>query len=405
MVKKLTLRILKFYFKLSLLQIIVQTNIYKMKKLLFAIAALLIVGTLHAQEMRVTVTNPTADERSFESIEINAQTIKKRLNLHSGEHVIVTTPSGEIPSQWITKGAKEPISLLFQISLKGKEKVVLTISKGEPKAVEPMAMAQIYPKRFDDLVWENDLIAFRVYGFALIEKDGPSNGFDIYFKHPGSKLAVDKAMNDYFDKGISYHNDNGKVYDPYKVARTLGGGAPAPYLNGKLVLGQNFTRHEILDNGPLRATLRVSYDILVVGEQPVTETRTISIDAHSYMSQVIVEYKGMKKNSEVALGIVKRSKAGDRAILEAAKGYAIYCEPTTEADGTMRLVVATTSALKEAKVAEGHILGIAPYQAAPLTYYVGCGWSKNGFPTDSSFSDYVESFLTIQKTPAKVAIK
>ena len=71
-------------------------------------------------------------------------------------------------------------------------------------------------------------MAFRIYGQALVPIDGPSNGIDLWYKRT-SDLIIDKWYANDLAGIASYHNDNGEGLDDYKVGRTLGAGAMAPY--------------------------------------------------------------------------------------------------------------------------------------------------------------------------------
>ncbi len=115
----------------------------------------------------------------------------------------------------------------------------------------------------DDFVWENDRVAFRAYGPALVAKDGPSTGFDAWYKRT-SKLVVDEWYADELGGIKKYHDDHGEGMDDYSVGPTLGLGAPAAYVDGVIWKNKNFASYEVLENGPLRTTFRLIYDDLDV---------------------------------------------------------------------------------------------------------------------------------------------
>ena len=56
--------------------------------------------------------------------------------------------------------------------------------------VTPRAYARLVPERKDDLAWENDKVAFRVYGPAL--RSGPEDsGIDVWCKRV-ARPVIDK---------------------------------------------------------------------------------------------------------------------------------------------------------------------------------------------------------------------
>ena len=153
--------------------------------------------------------------------------------------VVFDEAGKEIPSQLLFMGEKSPVKLIFQATVEGKSKAVYEIRIGKPSAYQQKTFGRLVPERFDDYSWENDRIAFRVYATALIAKDGPSNGIDVWVKRT-DKLVVDRWVKDYKAGISSYHNDSGEGCDCYKVGRTLGAGAMAPFVNDSLWLGSNF---------------------------------------------------------------------------------------------------------------------------------------------------------------------
>ena len=78
------------------------------------------------------------------------------------------------------------------------------------------------PERQDDFTWENDKVAFRMYGPECGKAGGVLSGIDIWSKQ------VDYPIIDLWyernDAGEDYHTDRGEGADFYKVGRTLGAG-------------------------------------------------------------------------------------------------------------------------------------------------------------------------------------
>ena len=121
-------------------------------------------------------------------------------------------------------------------------------------------------------------------------------------------MIIDKWYSEYLAGKNSYHDDNGEGCDCYKVGRTLGAGAMAPFVEDSLWLGNNFETWQTLDNGPLRTSFRLTYPPFLVRDVMVTETRTFSLDAGSQLNMVTEEYTGIDQVFTVAAGIVKREE-------------------------------------------------------------------------------------------------
>lgn len=79
---------------------------------------------------------------------------------------------------------------------------------------------------------------------------------------------------------VSYHVDHGNGLDCYKVGPTLGGGTAALMSGDSIIYPYCYATQEILDNGPLRFTVKLVYNPLTVKDNSdVIETRLISLDA------------------------------------------------------------------------------------------------------------------------------
>ena len=197
-----------------------------MKLILLAVASCALTWASCTRELVVEVTNPTGLERIYETVEIPWAKVESALPGVAPQEVVVLTPDGDtLPCQAVTLGEETPQSLIFQISLIGDASEKYQIRKGRPAPPTPQVFGRLVPERMDDFAWENNLIGFRMYGPALQATGEISNGIDIWQKRTRD-LVVDKWY-----KNGDYHTDHGEGLDCYKVGRTLGGGAMAPYLN------------------------------------------------------------------------------------------------------------------------------------------------------------------------------
>ncbi len=375
-----------------------------MKKtaLLFSFAYLAFTNVF---AFRITVQNNSQIPRKNESIEISWATVQQKLKLKTGESIVVTDASGrEIPSQQLFEGQKSCQKLLFQASVNPLSSTTFNINKGKPQSYTVKTFGRHVPERKDDYAWENDRVAFRIYGPALIKTDGPSNGIDVWCKRT-EELIIDRRYQKELTGKGSYHTDWGDGLDFYKVGRTLGAGAMAPYLLDSLWLAQNWVTQETLDNGPIRTTFRLTYAPFSVNGQMVSETRTISLDAGAQLNRITEEFTQCQSPMKVAAGIVMRT-GKDSLVTDAAKGYAIYIEPANAKDGQLCLAIVSAQPWKKTECKHGHLLAITEYKPnSKQTYYAGNGWSKWGFSTPTEWVNYIKSFSDQIRKPLKVTIK
>lgn len=372
-----------------------------MQKLSLCLILFLILAGCTGNRMKVTVENSLQTDRIAETVEIQFGDIIAVLGEIDPAGLVVSDSKGtEIPSQIIRAGQAEPQSLIFQADVKAGSSARYYIAPGTPQSYEPKAYGRFVPERYDDYAWENDRIAFRIYGPALIAKDGPSNGLDVWIKRT-DKMVIDRWYADYLAGKNTYHDDNGEGCDCYKVGRTLGAGAMAPYVDDSLWLAINFENWKTLDNGPVRTSFRLTYPPFMVRDVMVTETRTISLDAGSQLAKITEEYTGPDMEFTVAAGIVKREE-GSPLLVPPEKNAIAYRLDGGEGGITYIGTVLTTPATAVEDFSD-HLLIVTRYTpGTPLTYYTGAGWSKWGFETDSSWTRYIEEFSRKLASPLKI---
>lgn len=381
-----------------------------MKKIFFLISVL--IGLISCESgINISVENPS-DFKRAEIIEIPVEDL---MILPAGKAYIVTSQQGvTIPSQLTYDG-----KLIFQTELQPKEAISYMIKTGTPEAYPAKTYGRFITERKDDFAWENDRVAFRVYGPALVAVDGPSNGIDLWYKRTNN-LIIDKWYKDDIAGVQSYHDDHGEGLDDYKVGRTLGAGMMAPFEHDSLFLNENFIKQEILENGPLRTTFKLTYKDITVDEKTFSESRTFSIDAGSQLTKVVQEY-GTKDTLRVAAGIVKRAKEDEAytAYTENGSAAVVYEEPANEKAGKIFVSMIFPKGIEKAlshtytiihpktqkEETHSHVLGVTSYYPGQaITYYTGYGWEKFGFSTLVDFQNYVSYFAKAIEEPLIIKI-
>lgn len=373
-------------------------------KILSALAVVLMMSCTKTN-VQLSVKNPISIDRKADAVEVDLAEIRAKLN---SESFIIKNAKGEELTYQITKDNK----VLLLVDSEVDQELTLTIEKGKPGNFKPHTYARFITERKDDFAWENDKVAFRLYGPALVAVDGPSTGLDIWYKKT-PEMIVDKWYKDDIGGVLSYHEDHGEGLDDYKVGPTLGAGSMAPYVDGKLLLNQNFVKQEILENGPLRTTFKLTYNDVDINGGRFSETRTISLDAGSQLSKITQEY-GTKTAMDVAAGVIKRPDSKS-ATTANDKTWIVYQEPDTKKASGIFIALVNTDGWKEVfentYLSEkgdsySHTLGVTKYAPGkPLSYYVGYGWTQFGFSDQAAFEKYLDKFVLQQKNPLKVSFK
>lgn len=347
----------------------------------------------------VTISNPSAIARNEEIVEIPYDRIQSSVN---GPFKIVNKQTGkEIPYQLVYQGSPKPQLLLVQISVPARGKIVLTIAAGKPAQVSPRTYARFVSERKDDFAWENDRIAFRMYGAALENFPAENaHGIDVW-----AKRTTDLVINDWYKKN-DYHHDNGQGLDYYSVGLTLGAGDIAPYFNDTIWYPRHYRTWKVLDSGPLRSTFQLGYEAWKAGNTTVSVVKTISLDAGSQLNKMSVQFTVQHGDSlPVTTGIVRRAAPGT-ILLDEKAGVAGYWEPEHGPDGVTALGLILPVQQGRMKLTDQHLLATAKASSnSPFVYYFGAAWNKAGrFATAEQWFDYLHTFAERLAAPLEINI-
>ncbi len=381
-------------------------------------------------ETRLSVKN-TSDEFRQQVIEVDAQELYQRLGIQGGRQFIVFDEGGlEIPYQLSSNG-----KVLLDAGVRPQGTQIFRFRKGTPKNYATVCYGRVYQERKDDYAWENDRTAYRVYGPALQRTGERSYGTDVWSKNTPELVveqrfwiedvvmmpAVDKLRRENRQRGDSlyrlnsYHHDHGRGSDLYAVGATLGCGTPALMVDGQLVFPYCFKDCEILDNGPMRTAVRLTYHPAKVnGDTAVVEHRVIELDKGSNFNKVIVSYDGLTKPVTFASGFVLHS--GEKEQLKMDDEFVLYADPTDNirvnncqlfvgalfpqgVDETTKLMLGQSN-----RGVDGHALGIKKnYRGEAYTYYFGSAWSKHDVRTLNEWEERAEWTLRSLCNPLQIA--
>ena len=405
----------------------------KLQELLYASLFLMGATACTGKSVEVTVTNDSETDRNGELVEIYREHVQTKLRTY--ESLVVLDESGaQVPYQLTNDG-----TILFPVSVKAGEEAVFTIKEGTPETADTVCCGVVYPKRLDDLAFENDRMGWRVYGPGSQQRNYKLYGYDLWSKRTEQPVLakfydMDRRLNEQKaelgkegkkmsweeEQKLSYHVDHGEGCDYYAVGPTLGAGTAAfiSPSTGEMIYPWCYKTCEILDNGPLRFTARLTYD-LVVSDVEVRETRLLSLDKGSQMVKCTVWYTNIFSQLPLAAGVVMH-KGSDQVDINAEEGYAAYVEPANETNGTNYLGLYFPERMDEIRVqplseneeeaakggATGHLVGVTTYSPdAKFTYYFGAGYSKHGFGSAQEWFDYMKKFAAEKRKPLKVRLK
>lgn len=359
-------------------------------------------------ETEITVSNPLPVGREGEIAEVEAAQIVKK---YPDGFVIADSADNEIPYQLTYDG-----KLIFPVNIGPSRTLRLFVRKGIAKKVEPRVYGRVFPEHKDNMNWENEKAAYVAYGPALQAAGEKGYGYDIWTKSVDSLVLEDRYRLD--AGGKSMHKDNGNGMDAYIVASTLGGGTAALLdSKGEIVYPWAWRTAQVLDNGPLRFTVRLVYNPAIVeNDSNVVETRLITLDSGSHLNRAEIRYEGLSVPRKVAAGIVVHQQNPEGYSSDAKHGWIAYrdsTEDTKNDNGVIYLgayVPGGKSEMKyqpisfETRDALGHILSVSDYDAEKgFVYYFGSGWSKGAMP--ENWERYLSDFGLRNSNPLKVIIR
>ena len=386
-----------------------------------------------ANVVTVVVSNDENVQQQ-ELVEVDFKIVKDRLGIGDDDGFVVKNAFGQQVEYQLTYDGK----LLFDAAVRPCGTAKYTISKGIPSQMKTWVKGKMYPTRKDDIAWENDRSAYRVYGPALQRTGEKSFGVDVWTKNTPEIVVEDRYTADYDgnilkniyhkkgqndkwreeDLRTSFHLDHGNGLDSYSVGATLGCGTPALMDKGQLLFPYCYKEYEILDNGPLRFTVELVYNpAKIKNDENVVEHRIISLDKGSNFNKVTVWYEGLTKPCDFASGVVIHSADKESVVL--GDNYVHYADPTDNPEKhNFQIYVAvlfpngkvTTKKLmldKPSGGIEGHAIGILKNleNNQKYTYYFGSAWSKADVRTQREWQVRIEDFMNALANPLSVRIE
>lgn len=241
----------------------------------------------------------------------------------------------------------------------------------------PRAVVRFAPDRLDDLLWENDKVAHRIYGPALETREPPSgSGIDVWAK---------RVRYPYMDRQLkfpNYHIDRGEGLDFYDVGRGRGAGGLGVWYESKLWTSRNFSKYRIDKTGGDEAKFSVDYRPWPVDvARKVWETRDFSLPLGSSFTRMTSTLSSdTKEQLIVGIGISKRrNDAGSGFVTKDAKGGRLmFWEPNNPEHGSLGIAIAVDPATVEgfAEDADNYLILVRVTPGKPFTYYMGSSWDR-----------------------------
>jgi hypothetical protein len=259
-----------------------------------------------------------------------------------------------------------------------------------------MAYGRFVPERRDDFAWENDKVAFRVYGPAAPLK-GHSSGVDAWFKRVDYSI-IDKWYANHVN-GISYHVDHGEGYDPYHTGISRGVGASAVWIDGKPYSAHSYKSYTINQNSGSEVSFTLEYE----WRTPlgiVKEMKTISLPLGVQLFNVdsVFTLDGKPAVLPIAIGVATHDEKATVAYNQSTGRISAWETIDNQGVGTgailMPSLVSKIEHIPSPIKDESHIwMFTSTDTQGKLSYKAGFAWEKAGdIRTNQQWQTYLDEF-------------
>lgn len=282
---------------------------------------------------------------------------------------------------------------------------VLTLASCATFVDRPTApvYARYIAERADDFAFENDKVAFRVYGPQLTNSV-ENNGTDCWLKRVDYPI-----INKWYkaeQQGESYHVDTGEGYDPYHVGSSLGCGGVALWQDTANAQGDHLLQPNVYNSYKIikQTNNLVIFELQYQYENGINESKLITLAKGDQVYRVDSTFTKDDKpvQLKVAVGVtthdgktqadvnpngniittweaIDDSNLGTAVILPRGNQAEFYHQKLAAKDRSHALLITQTNI-------EGK-----------LTYYAGFAWQKAGEITHyADWKAYTRSYLNPQ---------
>lgn len=380
------------------------------------VVALLFSCSQQKKLVEFSIKNTQDFERSFETIEIKKSDLKTDA-INSVSIKDVKTGKLLVTQAVDSDGDGTMDELLFQPKIAANStanfEVVLVKESKKPKAAD-LCYSRFVPERTDDYTWENNKVAFRVYGPVaqkMIEdkiKGGTlSSGVDAWLKRVEYPIINKWYKETLVDKTGSYHEDTGEGLDDFHVGVSRGVGGIAVKIDSTYYFSKNYTKWKTITTGPIRTSFYLEYANWDAAGNKITESKIISLDLGNNFSKFTTNIKG---TNAISAGLTLHEKDGE-VTGNLKNGWVSYWQPHGDSElGTA--IIADKNTFKDFEKYDVKTKDLSNAYAHlqvknnQVIYYAGFGWKKsNQFANKKDWENYLNTFSKQINHPLEVIFK
>jgi hypothetical protein len=369
--------------------------------------------TISAPAQRLAVANPLNVQRLDEVVDLPLPEVLHHVHSQAADQLVVIDEATEqrLPTQLYSAEGTDaaPDRFLVLVKIPAHATLHLRFQRdAHPAPVEPLVYGREAQERKDDFAWENQLVAYRVYGPALQATGEITSGIDVW-----SKRVPNFVINTFYQRdaegqrtknpALSYHKDNGQGLDSYEVGPSRGCGGTAVLADGNLFVSKNYTKLKQLSTGPIRFAFELTYAPWDANGVEVTETKRITLDAGSRLNRIdsTFTFDGDKRIDAIAGLAIHKGAEGEQ--LQDGRVLSVWDTPQDPTAGRITTGMVSIDEHR-ATLSAGHALMIFAVKSGQTFHYAaGSGWSKADMPTQQAWDDYLRLYLLQQQNPLQVS--
>jgi rhamnogalacturonyl hydrolase YesR len=285
-----------------------------------------------------------------------------------------------------------PVVLAYSQALKmGINKIEPLHKLGYFVPVDSALIPKTYvrPARGSDVAWENDRIAFRVFGPSV--RDKVRSGVDVWTK------SVDYPILDKWYKlnseGKDYHTNRGEGCDFYHMGKLLGCGGIAIWMDGKPFPSETYDSFNITKNHSDKIEFELEYNTWKIPNLEIEENKKIEMGLGTNLFKVTSTLKSdQDMELTVAIGL---TTYGKQEIVQGKKrGILSVWEPIDSAHGSLgsAILVNPDNFIGFAASNGDQYILIQVKTNVPFSYYAGAGWDRSKyFQLKKDWEKYIKS--------------
>lgn len=363
----------------------------------------------------ILVKNTLDFEKTFETVELTKEFLKVE-DLNTVGFLDTKDNRLQVTQTVDNDGDGVMDEILFQPKISAnseKTYQIVTVTEEEKPKAENLCYSRFVPERTDDYTWENDKVAFRVYGPVaqkMIEDGTPggtlSSGVDAWLKRVEYPIINKWYKANDADPGF-YHIDHGEGLDNFHVGSSRGVGGIAVKKDTTYYISKNYTKWRTITTGPIRTSFYLEYENWDAGGNLIKESKVVSLDLGNNFSKFSTSIEGTET---IHAGLTLHEKDGEVTGSD-ENGWVSYWQPHADSEiGTA--IVAPKNTFKSYTTYNTDVPDLSNAYAEldvkdnKVVYYAGFGWLKSKqFKNQQDWENYLNKFSQQINTPLEVSIQ